>query len=201
MIRSIKTLGVALIAVLVMSALAVSAAGASNFTASSYPTAGAAISEKGNDDIKTEAGSTECKVSYAMDAITGPSEVITVTPTFTECQSFGFLSATVNMNGCDYVYHTNGAWDIVCSGSNMITIVSSTCEMKIGAQVGLKSIAFSNSGSGISAKANVGGIAYSVTKDGFLCPFNGTGAKTGATYTQNLAIQFNSTNGAVIDIG
>jgi len=47
----------------------------------------------------------------------------------------------------------------------------------------------------------VGGIKYTVTKDGFLCPFGGTGAKTGAEYNQNEAIQVASTNGATIDIG
>jgi hypothetical protein len=201
MIRNFKTLGVAVLAVLALSAVVASAASASNFTASKYPTEGTATSAKGNDDFKTEAGSVECKAHFVVDALSAPSETATVTPTYTECQAFGFLTATVSMNGCDYVFKTTGNVDVVCPGGNKITVVASTCEAQIGGQTGLSSVALANSGSGISAKANVGGIAYTVTKDGFLCPFGGTGAKTGATYTQNSAVQVNSTNGATIDIG
>ncbi len=201
MIRNFKVMGLVVVAVLAMSAVVASAASASNFTASKYPTAATAASEKGNDDFKTEAGSVECKASFAVDALEGPSETATVTPTYSECQAFGFLSATVNMNGCDYVFHTNGEVDVECPAGKVITIVASTCEATVGTQTGLKSVALSNSGAGISAQANVTGIAYTVTKDGFLCPFNGTGAKTGASYVQNKAVQVSSTNGATIDIG
>jgi hypothetical protein len=201
MIRKIKTLGIAVVAVLALSAVVASAASATNFTASSYPTAASATSSKGNDDFKTEAGSVECHASFAVAALSAPSETVTVTPTYTECVAFGFLNATVNMNGCDYTFYTNGNVDLNCPAGKSVVITASTCEVSIGAQKGLKSVALANSGSGISAKANVGGIAYTVTKDGFGCPFGGTGAKTGATYTQNNAVQVNSTNGATIDIG
>jgi hypothetical protein len=201
MIRNLKTLGVAVIAVLAMSAVIASAASAANFTASSYPTAATASSPKGNDDFKTEAGSVECKAHFAVAALSAPATYATVTPTYSECQAFGFLSATVTMNGCDYDFDSDGTVKLTCSGGNKIVVVASTCEAKIGPQEHLTSVALTNSGSGISAKANVSGIAYEVTKDGFLCPFNGTGAKTGATYTQNNAVLVSSTNGATIDIG
>ncbi len=209
MIRNFKTLGIAVIAVLAMSAVVASAASATNFTASKYPTAGTASSAKGNDDFKTEAGSVECKAHFDVAALGGPSETVTVTPAYSECQAFGFLSATVDMNGCDYVFHVNGDVDVECHkfvegktvATGPIKIVASTCEATVGTQTGLKSVALSNNGTGISAKANVSGINYTVTKDGFLCPFGGTGAKTGATYTQNSAVQVSSTNGATIDIG
>jgi hypothetical protein len=201
MICNHKAVGAAVLVALALSALGASAASAANFTASSYPTAATATSPKGNDDFKTEGGSWECKVHYAIAALTGSSQTATVTPTYTECQSFGFLSATVTMNGCDYVYHSDGGMDIECPAGQAMTVVSSTCEVKFGTQTGLKSIAFNNSGTGFTAKANVGGIAYTVTKDGFLCPFGGTGAKTGGGFSQNAAILFSSTNGATIDIG
>jgi hypothetical protein len=199
-----RTLGLAVVATLAMSAILVSAASASNFTASKYPTAGTATSAKGNDDFKTEAGSVECKAHFASYPLSEPSPFLTVTPTYSECQAFGFLSATVTMNGCDYIFEVGGEVALICPPKNVIRIVASTCEATIGEAENeefLSSIAFTNSGSGISAKANVGGIAYEVTKDGFLCPFAGKGAKTGATYTQNNAILFSSTNGATLHIG
>jgi hypothetical protein len=200
MIRKFKVLGLAMFAVLAVSAVSVSAAQATEFTASGYPTSFTAASEVGNDDFKTEAGSVECKGHFTGSS-SGPSETMTVNAEYTGCRAFGFLSASVNMNGCDYVFHTNGEVDLECSGSNKIVITASTCEVQIGTQTGLKSVALANGAGDITAKANVGGIAYTVTKDGFGCPFGGTGAKTGATYTQNNAVTVASTSGTTIDIG
>jgi ATP-dependent RNA circularization protein (DNA/RNA ligase family) len=50
----------------------------------------------------------------------------------------------------------------------------------------------------------VTGITYTVTKDGFGCPFSTTKlpeTKTGASYTQHKPITFAATNGATIDVG
>ena len=204
MIRKFKTLGIAMVAVLAMSAVVASAASAANFTASSYPTAASATSSAGNDDFKTEAGSVECHASFAVAALSGPSETVTVTPTYTGCKAFGFLNATVNMNGCDYTFNVNGHVDLNCPAGKVVEIVAGTCKVTIAAQTTLKSVALNNSGFGISAKAGVGSIAYTVTQDGFGCPFHTTKlpeAKTGATYTQNSAVQVSSTNGAEIHIG
>src|SRR5690348_14844015 len=49
MTRKLKTLGVALFAVLALTAVAASAASAASYTASSYPTTGTGESEVGND--------------------------------------------------------------------------------------------------------------------------------------------------------
>jgi hypothetical protein len=87
MIRKFKTLGIAMAAILALSAIVASAAGATNFTASKYPTAATASSAKGNDDLQTEAGGTECKVHFAIANLSAPSETVTVTPTYTECQA------------------------------------------------------------------------------------------------------------------
>jgi hypothetical protein len=201
MIRKIKTLGIAVVAVLALSAVVASAASAANFTASSYPTSATAASAIGNDDFKTEAGSVECKGHFHVGPLSAASETVTVVPTYSECRAFGFLNATVHMNECDYTFYTSGSVDLNCPTGKAVAITASTCEVQIGAQSNLSKVDLANSGTGVSAQATVGGINYTVTKDGFGCPFAGTGAKTGATYTQNNAVQVNSTNGATIDIG
>jgi hypothetical protein len=201
MIRNLKVLGVAVVAVLAMSAVIASAASATNFTASKYPTAATATSPLGNDDFKTEAGSVECAGHFAVAALSEPSETVQVTPTYTSCRAFGFLSATVTMDECVYIFHSNGTADVECPAGNEVTIVSSTCEVRIPTQTGLSSVVLQNALASISAQANITGITYTVTKDGFGCPFSGTGTKKGATYTQNEAITVSSTNGATIDIG
>lgn len=201
MTRKCRTLGVALFAILALSAFGASVASAANFTASEYPTAATATSAFGNDDFRTEGGSWECTTHFATAALVEPSETLTVTPTWSECRSFGFLNATVNTNGCDLVFHVNGSMDYQCPAGKAITITSATCEISIGAQKGLKTVDFANSGTNISAQFTVTGLAYTVLKDGIGCPFGGTGAKTGATYTQNKAIIYAATNEATIDIG
>jgi hypothetical protein len=202
MIRKIKTLGVVAVAVLALSAVVASAASATNFTASKYPTSATASSEKGNDDFKTEAGSVECKAHFHVGPLNEPSESVKVVPTYSECKAFGFLNAEIHLNGCHFRLWKDGTLDTTCNpGQGPIVITSGTCETTIGAQTGLSKVDLANSGSGISVQATVTGIAYTVTKDGIGCPYSGTGAKTGATYTQNSAVLASSTNGATIDIG
>jgi hypothetical protein len=202
MIRKLKTLGIAVVAVLAMSAVVASAASAANFTASSYPTGASATSAAGNDDFKTEAGSIECHGAFSVASISEPTENVTVTPTYKDCTAFGgFVSASVNMNGCDYVFHVNGVVDIECPAGKAIVITAGACEIDVPEQTGLKSVSLSNVGNHINVKAGVSGITYEVTKDGFGCPFSGTGHKTGATYTQNSAVTVIPTKATSIHIG
>ncbi|HYG96177.1 MAG TPA: hypothetical protein VD741_03625 [Solirubrobacterales bacterium] len=210
MIRKIKALGVALVAVLALAAVLASAASAANYTASSYPTTGTGESALGNDVFKTEAGTVECKVHY-QGTIAAASETLTGSSTYSNCKAFGFLSATVNTNGCDATakapvgsgdkYTATG--NLVCPLGKSIEITAGTCVVAIGNQSSVGTVALVNqTASGdVTVQANLNSIAYTVTKDGIGCPFAGTGAKTGATYTQTNPITVDSTNGANIHVG
>jgi hypothetical protein len=202
MIRKFKTLGIAVVAVLAMSAVVASAASATNFTATEYPTAASATSSKGNDTFTTAAGTVECHASFAVASISEPQSSVTVTPTYTNCFAFGLFEAFVHMNGCDYTFYTSGSVDLTCEAEEgPVAITAGPCEVQISGQSNLSKVDLKNSGTGISAQATVGGVAYNVTKDNFGCPFIGTGPRTGATYTQHNAVQVSSTNGAGIHIG
>ena len=185
MIRNFKVLGLALVAAFAMSAVVASAASA-QFTSNSYPTTVTAVSELGNDVFTVDGTSVECKSHFEGTAAEATTK-ITITPTYTNCKAFGFLSATVAMNGCDFVFHSNGEVDVECPTGKNIVITASSCEVDVGTQTGLESVALSNNGNHIDAQANVGEITANVTKDGFLCPLNGTGHKA-ATYTQGEAV-------------
>ena len=213
MIRNLKTLGVALCAVLALTAVVASAASA-NYTASSYPTTGTGESALGNDVFKTEAGNVECK-SHFEGTLSASSASLTVKAKYTNCKAFGFLEATVNMGSCDYLF-TNATgtgvldqWTakeihVKCTEAGKpITISAGTCKATVGEQTTAGSVDLTNNTAAkdVSVQATVTGVKYTVTEDGFACPFGGTGAKTGATYTQGSAITFASTNGATIDIG
>jgi hypothetical protein len=189
MFRKLKTIGPAILAIFAMSAFLAPAAQA-QFTASSYPTTAVANSAIGNDDFKTEAGSVECAADF-VGTLTEASNTLTLEPTYTNCKAFGFTEASMNMNGCAYVFHR---WSLLishvtieCSGGKIL-IKAGNCEVQIGEQGPLSSISLSNNGNHIQVAFNLANIAYAVTKDGFLCPFGGTGNKTGGTYTQNESV-------------
>ncbi len=62
-------------------------------------------------------------------------------------------------------------------------ITASTCSAEVKGQTGLTTVKTTNSGSGILFTWEISKIAYTVTNDGFLCPFNGTGSKTDGQLT------------------
>lgn len=198
MIYKFKVVGLVMLAAFAASAVVTAGAQADTFTASKYPTSVTAASAKGNDVFKTEGGNVECS-SHFGGTLTAAASSITITPSYTECQAFGVGSATVIM-GCDYVFHATGAVDIECPASNKIVITAGTCEVQIGTQTGLSKVELSNGSGDINAKANVGGLKYTVTKDGIGCPFAGTGEKVGGTYTQGSAVTVSSTNGASVSV-
>jgi len=203
----IKTLSMALVAVFVSSAVLASAASAEGiYTASSYPATATGTSALGNTTFTTEAGSEECKYHYEA-TLTGPSSNLTVKAQVSECKAFGFASATVNMGSCDWLYTTPTTvtaphiWTAKvhtkCTDpTKPITITSGSCEVMIGEQSPEGHVIITTTTTvpqDLDLKGTLTGITYTVTKDGFLCPFGGTGKKTGATYTTHEEITFKST--------
>ena len=117
-----------------------------------------------------------------------------------------FLTATVDPEGCTFPVQATeevasdefkGLLDVSCPAGKSIKIIASTCAAEVKAQSGLATVALTNDPSA-SPAANltfapaITGIAYTVTKDGFLCPFGGAGNKTGATLDANTAITLNA---------
>jgi hypothetical protein len=196
--RKLKTLGLALVAVLAMSAVVASAASAANFTATKYPTTFTAESAKGNDTFKTEAGTVECKAHFS-GTLSAASEKVLVIPKYTECVAFGLTAEVTVPVGCAFEVATNQSVKItLISGSSCSGLVvhSGTCTTVIKPQGPLNKMDLTNNAAttDITVQATVTGIAYEVTQDGFLCPYNGTGAKTGATYTQHSPVTIAGSN-------
>jgi hypothetical protein len=107
MIRNLKLLGLAAIAVLSMSAMLASAAQAEKgtLTAESYPTilTGTQTGALASTIIAGGIRTFHCTGGNLEGTITGPSSSVTLTPTYSPCTALpGNLLATVRMNGCDY---------------------------------------------------------------------------------------------------
>jgi hypothetical protein len=200
MTHKLKSLGVALVAVLALTAVMASAASAASFTSSTYPITATGESAVGNGVFTVEHGKTvECR-GHFEGTLTAPSSDLTVTATYTNCKAFGFVEASVT--GCKYTFTavstTSSNVDVV----NPCTIIASNCHVTVENQGPLSSVAITNNAGGdVSVKANVSAIKYNVIKDGFLCPFTGTGAKFGGTYTHKEAFTFDAVNPASASIG
>jgi hypothetical protein len=198
MIRMLRNLSLGLGAALALSAVGASAAMAvPQFTASSYPaqTTGTGISL-----VNTEAGWTECDLHVVGHHQPGSSSTLTLTKTLSNCEAFGFLSATVNTEGCSYLFHatekvSSGVYkhhmDIVCPAGKSIKISAAggLCKMEIKGQTGLTTIKTTNlAGGQVTVSPEVSGLAYTVTTDGFGCPFSGTGNKTDGKETGSVTV-------------
>jgi hypothetical protein len=199
MTRKFKTLGVALFAVLALTAVMASAASAAAYTSSTYPTTATGSSPKGNDVFTTEAGNVECASHFHVTIGGPPSYDVTVEPTYSGCEAFGFLEATVT--GCKFTFTATSIPSSTVHVTGPCTIKAGTCHVTVDNQNNLGSVATTNNAAGdVSVQANVSGIKYTVINDGFLCPFNGTGEKTGATYKQGSAITIDAVNPATASI-
>lgn len=195
MIRNLKTLGLALFAVLALTAVGASAASASAFSADEYPVT--VEGEQTNTHTFTvQAGTTHCSVAKFHGTAGAESSTLTITPTYTGCTLTPLGSATVKMNGCDYMFHSgaatgnpdefNSSVDIVCSGSNVIeVVVPFICTVKVGPQTGLSNTVLKSNTSPatVTATASVSGIAYS--QSGSFCT---NGSFSNGTYNGTVAM-------------
>ena len=199
-----KGLGLALLAALALVAVVSSSASAANYTASKYPETMRSSSPAWNVTLKTEAGNVECAENLE-GTISASSTDLTVSPNYWGCSAFGFLEATVT--GCKYTFtEPTGFTDNYSAKMDIVspcTIKASTCHVTIGNQGALSGVAFTNetAGGDVAIKANVTGIAYTVVADGFLCPFNGTGSKTGGSYVHDVSVTFAPLFGGKFDVG
>jgi len=197
MIRKFKALGLAVVAVLAMSAFAASAAQAVPVATTS---AGPSVSVHGTGEnigekFTVDGVTTECKTSHYTGTATNGSDTFELTPTYTNCTLAGTeLVVHVTHEGCKFhftltervttIYRAHVK--IVCNpGPIRIHATGVSCEATVGAaeNENLTTVDITNDATDITIKPTVTGITATVTKDGFLCPFSSVGHKTGGTYT------------------
>jgi hypothetical protein len=175
-----------------------------SFAAESYPVTLDGSEESGKETFTTEAGPMKCKSSFHGEVTeAGQAEnpaTVRVHPTYTSCTAFG-LGATVTTadesGSCDYLLHATQIYsadehgaqtDIVCTAGFKMKVAVGTCELEIGPQTGLESLRLINDTAAspkkdVTVDPELTTFSYTVTKDGFLCPFTGTGTKTDGKYT------------------
>jgi len=165
-----------------------SVAAAAEFSAEALP---ATIT--GSDAASTftaEGGEVSCTATLS-GSLSEASTSLALTPSYTKCKAFGFLEGTVNTEGCKFVLHGGSetaeeetyavSTDISCETGKSIKVTAGTCSLEIGTQSGLSGGKMAEETVTAPEHATLGGkvakVVYTVTKDGFLCPLNGTGKK------------------------
>jgi hypothetical protein len=177
---------------------------ASIFEAERYPANLVGSQDAANPNLmEMEAGKVSCSNATFSGELSSEMELFALSGTYSECEAFGFTEATVAMNGCKYSYTgtLTDEMDIDCPAGKSIAITAATCSVSIPAQAGLSSVGYSSTSvsahDAIRITPSVGGLAYTVTKDGFFCPFKGTGARTNGTYTGSTIVHGEDANGLV----
>ena len=195
MIRNLKALGLALVAVFAMSAMVSSAASASPTITS---TAGATIigEEEGNVKFTVTGQEVFCEnAHYTGTAPANAFTTLTVTPEYSGCfaeTAIGKLNANVvgfGAGGCDFLLHSTGTADLVCAAGKDVTVNANPCVVHIPAQNGLGTIEYDTKEAGgikdLTLTINIQNITATHT-DGFLCPFGSSGESTGAVLEGNI---------------
>ena len=174
--------------------------GPPSFRASFYPAT--PHGSGGSEKFTLEAGSVECETTSYDGELKEASTTLSLASGYSGCKAFGFAGATVTTTGCSFVLHVGeqtaedkfeSAVDIACEAGKAIKIVAGPCEAEIPAQTGLKAVELVNDTEAspkrdITFDPEVSSLAYTVLKDGFLCPFKGSGAKTGGSFTASSGI-------------
>jgi len=171
-------------------------AAATELTTGAYPATATSGASAGIETFNTEAGSVKCDTSYTAELTEG-SSTVAVSPSFSNCSAFGFLSATVDPEECEYVLHAGeevetgkyaATADLVCPEGQAVRITAASCEADVEAQEGLSTVYVTNgegSPAALEVEPEIAEINYVVTKDGLFCPFSGTGEKEGAELTSS----------------
>jgi hypothetical protein len=206
MIRNFKALGLAVVAVLAMSAVVASAAQAVEFKAGAYPatlTAKAeSIANGGSQKFVTTAGTVTCDTVTGTGTLSAQSPSITISNTYTDsaleaegkkdtCTGPLGSQPVIEMNECKYKFVASGTVDIICpEGKSIVVNGGGLCTVKMGGQTGLKATYTNIVEGGVEAVTfSPAASTIKYTHSG-LCG-NGSGA-TGS-YTGNVIIT--ATNG------
>jgi hypothetical protein len=162
-------------------------------------------SQVGTDVFTVNAGTVKCtEAKYSGTQTSGvTSSEIKVTPSYSGCTAFGFVNATVDVNGCPKLFtaNLNPILHLICF-ENPITVTAFNCWVKISSQTIGLGITYTNEGAGatrdIKVSENISGITYTQESKSFPGCTNGT--FTNGTYTGAATYKGANTAGTQVGI-
>ena len=210
MIRSLKTLGLAVVAVLALTAVAAAGASASSFDTGAEHTKYTAEAD-GNQVFTTEAGTVTCTAvtgtATTKSATQNVANIKTTKVEYTGCKTktiFGEISVTVDFttNGCQYNFTaTEGKVHLECTKEEGVIINGPGCKITVPSPQTFSSVTYDNIGSGATADVTITANVTNIksTSSGAFCSKSGT--FTNGKYVGNVTIKgFNESGGAQVGI-
>jgi hypothetical protein len=202
MTRSLKTLGLAVLAITAMSAVMASAANAAAFTGAGGKNAMITVDQTVTNEFLVETGIVKCAAfKIPPKTVVNGSTTVQVHPEYGNCKAFG-VAATVNTTGCDYLIHLEAGGasktDVVCTGANQITVDANpalNCVVTVGSQNGLTGVSYANGASDVVQTVDVTNqIVYKEV--GPNCKTNGVTSANGTYKGTNTITGFEDVAGA-----
>jgi len=164
------------------------------FTAAKLPASLKLEEDTGNPlTFGIEGGTFSCESLSASATITladvmfGRSSEVALVPSFSGCSALGIGVSSVKANGCSLVLRAGdsgtatGGMGVSCPEGAAIEVSMGNCAFSLTSQTGVGPISETVETNTIDVQADATGVDYVKTKDGQLCPFNGTGAKSDGT--------------------
>jgi len=203
MIRNLKVLGVAAVAVLAMSA-AIASAAQGAVTAGANPATVKGVQTNTNT-LSNGIRTVSCTEANLTGTLAGSAESVTIAPTYGGCTGNGGTTATVTTTGCKYILTPDssaasgtGKVSVSCeAGKNIVVEIWATgkshseaklCKLEVPTQGPLSGGSYKNAGSGSTEHIE---LSFEITSLKVLRT-EGTAAncgaaeKTNASYTGNI---------------
>jgi hypothetical protein len=179
--RKLKLVGFAVAAMMLAMAVSASAAFAGDFHSEKTDTT-LTGSQIGEDVFTVNAGTVRCtEATYSgTSSTTSTTETTTkLTPKYSGCTAFGFVSTTIDVNGCQYEFSGDNTNVNIVNCSTGIVVTAFNCWVTVKNQNNLNNITYRNSpGEGTSrdyeASFNLNGITYTQASKSFPGCLNGT---------------------------
>lgn len=189
--------GLAMSSAWLLLSIAAAPASAIEYKASSYP-ARAIAAQVGQTSMTIDGSTVACSSAFfKSNEYAAATTSLTLKAEYAGCTAFGFVTATVQMNSCDYTAEEptklgadkyTATVSVKCTtAGDKIRITASTafgaCEVEIGAQGPIQHLVLTNdTASGkVPFQVTLSGINAKVVKDTGICPLAGTGERTNVT--------------------
>jgi hypothetical protein len=163
------------------------------FEAEAYP-----ITYNGSQDqnhvLVIDGSSASCTSATFADTESGTTKALSLSASYAGCTAFGFLNSTISPNGCHFVQEVSestgvgkysGPGSLTCPSGASLEIVTGVCTVAIPAQsMGTLSYedAIESGVYKVKSSTAAKGLTFTVTRDAFGCPLEGTGTRTNGEY-------------------
>jgi hypothetical protein len=157
----------------------------------------------GSDSLIFNAGRISCsEITYSGTLSAKTSSTAELTPAYSECNAFGFVGVTIDVNGCKLVLHPATELTDISCGEKPIEVTAPNCTLTISSQTGLTSSTYSTEGTtpkrDVKVKLSLTGLKYTQTGKGEVPCTSATFSE--GSYTAEATLTGTNTSSEQVDL-